>query len=176
MSASASVIVTIALLAAFLILITIFKYAIADQFLRTRLMMSAFFLFVLSTLTISFGPSAMITLPFSIPAFVVGMGLGYFIGVRTERQKIVAEGIERYMDHFSRIEPEDVQRLTWWSIVNFYSVMGGLILVNLIGFTNIILSGSPTFIIITSAVGAVFVGSIVPYLGHLWSIPLTRRS
>ena len=105
---------------------------------------------------------------------MLGMLLGYFIGVRTERQKIMMQGIERYMERFARIENSDIKKMTWWSFVNFYSVMCGLVLINLVGFTNVILRGSPLFIIITTSVGAALIGSILPYLAHLWTLPLAR--
>lgn len=171
-----SIIIVIALLAVFLIGITIVKYAVHDNFMRTRLQMTALFSFIVLTLSISFWPFAALTLPYSIPALLVGILLGYFIGVHTERQKLMMHGFERYMERFARIEHSDVKNLTWWSIINFYSIMCGLILINLVGFTNVILQGSPTFIIVTSAVGAAFVGSILPYLAHLWSFQLTHRS
>ena len=174
MSNSASIVVVIALLAVFLIGITIAKYAIHNNFMRTRLTMSALFLFITLTLTISFWPSAPSTLPFTIPAALLGMILGYVIGVHTERQKLMVQGIENYMENFARIAPEDVKRLNWWSIVNYYSIMCGLVLINLVGFTNIILKGSPTFVIITSVVGALLIGSIVPYLAHLWTFQFTH--
>lgn len=138
--------------------------------------MSALFLFIVLTLSISFWPSAPITLPYTIPALLIGMGLGYFIGVRTERQKLMMNGIEHYMERFAHIEESDVKNLTWWSIINFYSIMCGLILINLVGFTNVILRGSPTFVIVTSVVGALLIGSILPYLAHLWTFPSARRS
>ncbi len=173
-TAPGSVIIVIALLALFLISITVFKYAIKNAFMRTRLIMSALFAFIVLTLTISFWDDADITLPFTIPALAIGMLLGYLIGVRTERQKIVTHGIEHYMEHFAHIEPEDVQRLTWWSVVNYYSIMASLVLINLVGFTNVILSGSPAFIVVTSTVGALLIGSILPYLAHLWTVRLTQ--
>lgn len=162
----------IAILAAFLISIAAAKYAIRDNFVRTRFIMSALFVFIVSTLSISFLPFAALTFPYALPGFLVGIILGQAIGVRTEQQKIVEHGIEHYMERFAHISHEDVRRLTWWSIVNFYSIMCGLVLINLIGFTNIILHGQHTsFIIGTSIVGALFVGSIFPYLVHLWAIP-----
>lgn len=169
----------LALLAAFLISIAAVKYAVADNFLRTRLTMSALFIFIVSTLTISFWPYARLTFNYALPALLIGIILGQIIGVRTEQQKLVEQGIERYMERFAHIHKEDVRKLTWWSIINFYSISCGLILINLIGFTNIILHGSERFIIATSIVGALFVGSIVPYLVHLWRLsfthPATRR-
>jgi hypothetical protein len=164
--------VVIALLALFLISITVIRYAVHDNFTRTRFTMSALFLFIVSTLSISFWPYATLTLPYSAPAFILGVLLGYFIGVHTERQKLMMQGTERYMEHFAHIEHTDLKKLTWWSIINFYSVTCGIILINLIGFTNVILKGSPLFVIITSSIGAALVGSIVPYLAHLWTFEL----
>jgi hypothetical protein len=53
--------------------------------------------------------------------------------------------------------------------------MCGLILINLVGFTNIILSGSPLMTLVSSVAGALLVGSIVPYLAHLWTFTMERR-
>jgi hypothetical protein len=170
-----SIILVIALLALFLISITVCKYAVHNRFIRTRFTMSALFLFVVSTLSISFWPFATLTLPYTIPTLFVGMALGYFIGVHTERQKLMMHGLEHYLEHFAHIESEDFRKMTWWSVVNFYSIVCGLILINLVGFTNVILKGSPTFVILTSVIGALLIGSIVPYLAHLWTVPLTGR-
>lgn len=168
--------VAIALLALFLISITASRYAIKDNFIRTRFIMSALFVFIVLMLSISFWPFALMTLPYAVPAMLLGIALGYLIGVRTERQKLVTQGIEDYMERFALIEREDIKKLTWWSLINFYSIMCGLVLINLIGFTNVILQGSPFFIIATSVVGASFIGSIIPYLAHLWTLPRTRRA
>jgi cytochrome bd-type quinol oxidase subunit 2 len=169
---AAAITAVIAILAAFLISLAVAKYTIKDNFVRTRLIMSALFLFITTTLSISFWPYALLTFNYSFPSFLIGIILGQIIGVRTEQQKIVEHGIERYAERFARVSAEDVKKLTWWSIINFYSIMCGLVLINLIGFTNIILHGSPAFIIATSMVGALFVGSIVPYLIHLWTVRL----
>jgi hypothetical protein len=166
-----AIIAVIALLAAFLISITIFKYTVRNNFTRTRLVMSALFIFIVATLSISFWPSAPMTLPYTIPTLILGMLLGHFIGVRAERKKLTMHGVEHYMEHFTHIHFSDLRSLTWWSFINYYSIIGGLILINLIGFTNIILGGSPIFIVISSVVGAALVGSIFPYLVHLWSVP-----
>lgn len=174
MSSTVSVIVAIALLAVLLIGITASRYAIKNNFMRTRLVMSAFFAYIVLTLSISFWAYSSLTLPFAIPGLLLGMLLGYFIGVRTERQKLTMQGIERYIERFAHIEPEDVKNLSWWTVVNYYSIMGALVLINLVGFTNVILRGSPLFIIITSTLGAVLIGSILPYLAHLWSFRFTR--
>lgn len=165
----------IALLAAFLVSIPVVKYAIRDDFSRTRFIMSELFLFITATLTISFWPYAGLTFNYSFPSFLVGIILGQIIGVRTERQKIIEHGVEHYMEHFAHINKRDAQKLTWWSIINFYSIMAGLVVINLIGFTNIILRGTPLFIIGTSMVGAAFMGSIVPYLVHLWMLEFTHQ-
>lgn len=174
--AGLSIIAVIALLALFLISITVSKYAIHSNFARTRFTMSALFSFIVLTLSISFWPSARLTFPFALPMLLLGMLLGYAIGVRTERQKLMMHGVERYMERFAHIDPQDLKNLTWWSFINFYSIMCGLVLINLVGFTNVILQESRVFTILTSMVGAAFIGSILPYLAHLWSIPLARRS
>ncbi len=171
-----SVTILIALLALFLISITVIKYVVRSKFTETRLMMTALFAFIVITLTMAFSSSVLATLPFTIPALFIGIMLGYLIGVRTEQQKIMTLGIEHYMEHFAHIHSKDLKTMTWWSVVNFYSIMCGLVLINLVGFTNIILSGSPLFTIITSMVGALLIGSIVPYLAHLWTVSMMRRS
>ncbi|MDB5195458.1 MAG: hypothetical protein JWO84_642 [Parcubacteria group bacterium] len=173
-STATSITIVIALLALFLISITVAKYAMPHKFAQTRFTMSALFVFILLTLSISFWPWARLTLPYTIPAFILGMLLGYFIGVRTERQKLMTHGLEHYMERFAHIEHSDVRNLTWWSIINFYSITCALVLINLVGFTNIILSGYPPFIIVTSVVGAALIGSILPYLAHLWTIPFKK--
>jgi hypothetical protein len=169
-----ALIAVIALSALFLISIPVFKYAIRDNFIRTRFIMSALFIFIVLTLSISFWPSARVTLPFAIPALLAGIALGYLIGVRTERQKLTMHGVEHYMEHFAHIEIQDVKSLTWWSVVNYYSIMSALVLINLVGFTNVILRGSPLFVIVTSVVGAALIGSILPYLVHLWMLSRSK--
>lgn len=169
MDVSLSITLVIALLAFFFILVTVFKYTIVNTFVRTRLTMSALFLFIVATLSISFWPYAALTLPYSVPALGLGMLLGHVIGVRAAKERLMLEGLEHYMEHFAHITPSD-KTFSWWSFVNFYSLMCGLVLINLVGFTNVILKGSPSFIIATSSVGALLIGSIVPYLAHLWSI------
>jgi hypothetical protein len=171
-----AIIVVTALLALFLISITVFKYAIHNNFMRTRLTMSALFIFIVLVLSISFWPSAMITFPYTIPAFICGLILGHLIGVRTEQQKLAMNGVEHYMEHFAHINPADLQNLTWWSFINYYSIMCGLILINLVGFTNIILNGSLVFVVVSSVVGAALIGSIVPYLFHLWTVSPPKNS
>jgi hypothetical protein len=170
-----AIIAVIALLALFLISITIFKYTIPNNFLRTRLVMSALFIFIVSTLSISFWPSALLTLPYTIPTFLCGAILGHMIGVRAERKKLTMLGAEHYVEHFTHIHFSDVKSLTWWSFVNYYSIMCGLILINLVGFTNIILGRSLVFVVLSSVVGAALIGSIFPYLVHLWTIPVPGK-
>ena len=171
-----SVAFVIALLAFFLIFITGLKYVIRNNFMRMRVIMTTFFIFIVCTLSISFWPYAAATFPYSIPAFIIGASLGYLIGVRTEQQKLRARGLEHYMEHFAHVHSHDIKNLTWWSIVNFYSVMGGLILINFIGFSTVFHNGSEGWAIMTSIVGALLLGSIVPYLAHLWSVRATTRA
>src|SRR4051812_14295443 len=125
-----SITLVIVFLTVFLVFNTALKYAIEDEFRRTRLMMTAFFVFIIATLTISFWQYTWDTLPFTVPATLLGIAAGYLIGVRTEKQKLRMEGLRYYMAHFAHIHPGDFEHLTWWTVVNFYSVMGGLILIN----------------------------------------------
>ena len=171
----ASIIIVIALLALFLIFITGLKYVVVDQFARTRLIMSSFFIFIVATLSISFWPLAAATLPYSIPALLVGVLIGYVLGVRTEKQKLRMQGMRRYMEHFAHIHIKDFESLEWWSVINFYSVMGGLVLINLVGASNVLFNGAEAWAILTSAFGAFLLGTIVPYLVYLWSLPAGRQ-
>ncbi len=164
-----TIILELTLLTVFLTFITGLKYVIPDNFMRTRVIMTSFFLFIVSTLTISFWQFTWATLPFTVPAALVGMIVGYFVGVRTERKKLETHGIEHYMEHFAHIHLHDVVSLNWWSLINFYSVIGGLLLINLVGLSTVIFGGE-IWAIVTSTIGAFLLGSILPYLYHLWSI------
>jgi len=90
--------------------------------------------------------------------------------VRTAEEKLHAQGLRYYMKHFAHIHAFDLQNLTWWSVINFYTVMGGLLMINLVGLSNVIFDGAEGWAIATSAVGAFLIGTIIPYLFHLWSI------
>ncbi len=172
----ASIIITIVVLTVFLIFITALKYAITDNFVRTRLMMTAFFLFIVTTLTISYWEFFFATLPYTIPAGLVGVFAGWVVGVRTAEQKLRTAGVAHYMEHFAHVEASELKKLTWWSLINFYSVMGALLLINLVGLTTVILHNLKPMTLLTSAFGAFLIGSIVPYLIHLWSIKKKHMS
>ncbi len=133
--------------------------------------MTALFLFIVITLSISFWPSAALSLPYTVPALAVGIIVGYVIGVKTERQKMMTHGLEHYLEHFAHIHAADIRNMTWWSVVNFYSIMCGLILINLVGFSTVIVRNSVFWTILTSTVGAFLIGTIIPYLAHLWGVP-----
>ncbi len=160
----------IALLAVFLCFAVGIKYVVTDNFVRTRMVMTAFFFFIVATLTISFWQYRIDSLPYTVPAFLLGLLLGYLLGVRTEQQKLRVGGLEHYMEHFARIHLYDITALNWWSVINFYSVMGGLLLINLVGLSTVIFRGNAQSAIRTAMVGALLLGTIVPYLIHLWSI------
>ena len=166
----ASVILVVATLTVFLSLTVGLRYAIHDSFTRTRLGMTAFFCFIVATLTLSFWEYALMTLPYTIPSAIVGAIIGYVLGVRTEQMKLAAQGLQHYMEHFAHIHLYDIKSLTWWSFVNFYTVMGALLLINLVGLSNVIYRGAELGAIVTSMFGAFLIGTIVPYLIHLWSI------
>ncbi len=160
----------ITVLTIFLTFITALKYAIPNVFVRTRLIMSSFFIFIVITLTISFWRYTFPSLPFTIPAFTMGALIGWSIGVRTEKEKINTTGIEYYMGHFAHVHIGDFRSLTWWSLINFYSIMGGLILINLVGLSTVIFHEREWLAIFTTVVGAFLLGTITPYITHLWSI------
>jgi small-conductance mechanosensitive channel len=170
-----SVPVVIAALTIFLSVATALGYAVRSYFVRTRLIMTLFFFFIVTTLSVSFWNYAMATLPFSAPAALLGALVGHIVGVQTEREKLAMQGLEHYMEHFAHVHMYDIKSLTWWSFINFYSIMGGLLLINLVGLSNVIFRGAENWAIATSTVGAFLIGTIIPYLLHLWSIPATKR-
>ncbi len=171
----ASITITIAVLTAFLIFISALKLGTEDHFTRMRLGMTAFFFFIILTLTISFQEYTLITLPFTIPAFFAGILAGYLVGVRAAETRIKTEGITHYMEHFAHIHVKDAKHLTWWSLVNFYTVMSALALINLVGLTTVIFHNTKPLTLLTSSFGAFLIGSIIPYLIHLWSIKARNR-
>lgn len=175
MHVSGTIIIAILVLTLFLTYITGLKYAVTDTFTRTRLNMTSFFLFIVATLTISFWPYALASVPYTAPAALLGVIIGYVVGVREAERKLMMLGLNNYLEHFAHIHIKDLKELRWWSIVNFYSVMGALLLINLVGFSNVILKGKESWVITTCAVGAFLLGTIVPYLLHLWSIKYRQK-
>lgn len=170
-----SIIAGIAILTLFLSLLLVLKYAVTSNFVRTRIVMSAFFWFIVATLTLAFWPYFLATLPFAVPAGFLGMAIGYFVAVREAKEKLRTQGIEYYMEHFAHIHLKDITGFSWWSVVNFYTVAGALVLINFVGFSNVILGGSKMGAIVTSALGAFLLGTIFPYLAHLWTIKTTTH-
>jgi hypothetical protein len=162
--------VAIATLAAFLIFITILKYAMQDTFVRTRLIMTGFVAFVVIALTASFWRYTVLSLGFSLPALVVGMFVGHFVGVRAAQEKLLAQGMERYIEHITHVKLGDPQNLQWWSVINFYTIAGALVIVNLLGLSVVIFNQSQGLALTTCAVGAFLIGTLLPYLAHLWTI------
>lgn len=170
---SGSMPLAIAFLAAFLSYLVILKYTVRDKFKSTRLSMTSFFFFIVITLSLSFWRYTLDTLPYTIPAFLFGIILGYAVGVRGAEERIKSEGLLRYREHFAHVHVKGLKDVTWWSVINFYSVMGALILINLVGFSVVIMQ-SEVFAIGTSVVGALLLGTIVPYLIHIWSLSSRR--
>lgn len=165
-----SIIATIAFLTMFLSFMTVCKYAIEDVFERTRITMTSFFVFIVTTLTVSFWPHTAETLPFAVPALLVGFFVGNAAGVRAAEERLRTEGIEYYMKHFAHIDVRTGTDLTWWTVINFYTIMGALVLINLVGLSTVIFPAATSWIITTSTLGAFLLGTIFPYLVHLWSI------
>jgi hypothetical protein len=170
-----SITITIALLTVFLGFITSLKYAVSNHFTRTRLIMTSFFFFIVATLTISFSEFAVDTLPFTIPSFIVGALIGYLFGVRAAEVRLKQEGLAHYTRHFAHIHLRGLSDLNWWTLINFYSVMSALALINLVGLSTVIFRHSEVLAIFTSVVGAFLLGTIAPYLVHLWSLRAARN-
>lgn len=176
MEAVTTVTATIAALAAFFIYLTAVKYAVKDQFDRTRLIMTSFFVFVVFTLTLAFWPYRYSSLPYAVPALGVGVLLGYFVAVRAARERLMMEGVAEYVEHATHIHMKDIRALRWWSLINFYSVMGALLIINLVGLSMVWFKGNDMLAITTCVLGAFGVGTLAPYLYHLWSIRKNSRS
>ncbi|MBP9711370.1 MAG: hypothetical protein KBD50_03895 [Candidatus Pacebacteria bacterium] len=170
-----SVIGTIAILTIFLGFVSAVKLGVEDEFTRMRLIMTGFFCFIVATLTLSYYEFFFLTLPFTIPAGAFGVLIGYLIGVQADRAKLATQGAARYVKHFSHIHLKDVEQGNWWAVINFYSVMGALLLINLVGLTTVIFHNLQPLTLATSAFGAFLIGSIVPYLIHLWSIKIRQN-
>lgn len=170
-----SITITIVLLTAFLSFITAIKYGVEDDFVRTRFIMTAFFFFIVATLTVSFWHYTFDTLPYTVPAWGLGALIGYILGVRTEQQKLRDQGLAYYTEHFAHIHMQDIEKLNWWAVINFYSVISALIMINLVGLSTVIFKQAESWAIITSVVGAFLLGTIAPYLVHLWSLPAGRQ-
>lgn len=164
-----SITLVIALLALFLSYLVVLKYNVRNNFARTRLGMTSFFVFIVLTLSLSFWQYTLHTLPFAVPAFFIGCALGYLIGVRGAEERLKNEGHAHYREHFAHIHVRGLKDLTWWSVLNFYSIAGALVLINLVGFSTVILK-SEVLAIATSSVGALLLGTVLPYLFHLWSL------
>lgn len=162
-------VLTIALLAIFLSFLVVLKYTVSDKFKSTRFAMTSLFVFIVATLSLSFWQYTLHTLPYTVPAFAVGMILGYAVGVRGAEERRKKEGEEHYREHFAHIHLRGTHDVTWWTFINFYTIVGALGLINLVGFSVVIMQSEP-FAIATSAAGALLLGSIVPYLLHIWSI------
>jgi uncharacterized protein YneF (UPF0154 family) len=170
MASPATVTLAIVLLTIFLIFGAALRYGVANTFQRTRLVMTAFFCFIVVTLTISFSSYALQSLPYAIPAVLVGALVGHFVAVREAERKLMQEGVAHYAEHFAHIHVADFARFKWWSVINFYTVMGALILINLVGLSTVIFAGRAVWALMTCALGAFLLGSIAPYLLHLWRI------
>src|SRR3569623_318091 len=165
-----SIIITIADLTVLFIAIVALKFAVEDDISRTRLTMSAFFLFIVVTLTLCFKDFFFATLPYSIPAGIVGVILGVFIGLPAAQERLKKEGLSRYRQDFASLEARGVRGVHWWTFLNFYTVITALVLINLVGLTTVLLHNLKPMALVTSAFGAFLIGSILPYLWHLWTL------
>lgn len=165
-----SIILTIAVLTVFLVLLIVLKYAVEDNFNRTRLSMTAFFLFIVATLTICFKEYFFATLPFTLPSGFLGVLVGYFVALPAAEARLKKEGLSRYRNDFAEVEVKGIRGFQWWSLLNFYTILTALALINLVGLTTVLLHNLMPMALATSAFGAFLIGSIIPYLYHLWTI------
>lgn len=172
-----SIVLTIAVLTVFLMFVTGLTYSGLDHFRRTRLMMTGLFLFIVATLTISFYEFVLLTLPYTIPACLGGIAIGALVGVRAAKERLEKEGAA-YLEHFAHIPAHELRKLTWWSVVNYYTVISALLLINFVGLATVIFHEARTWVLTASAVGAFLLGTLVPYLIHVWTIkaPHPKRS
>lgn len=163
-----AIVLAIAVLAIFLSYLVVLKYTVRENFHRTRLTMTSFFFFIVITLSISFWQYTLATLPYTVPAFAIGLIAGTLVGLRGAEERLRQEGHAHYREHFAHIHIGS-GNLTWWSFINFYTIMGALVLINLVGFSTVLMP-SESLAITTSTVGALLLGTIAPYLVHLWSL------
>jgi hypothetical protein len=173
---SFTIIAAIAILTVFLCFIAALAYTTYSSFTRARAIMTLFFCFIVVTLTFAFWRYTLDTLVFTVPAVLVGALIGYVFGVKAAQERLMLQGAEHYMTHFAHVHFADVKNLKWWSIVNFYSVMGALLLINFVGLSSVIFKGTESWAIATCVVGAFLLGTIAPYLIHLWSIKAPQNS
>jgi hypothetical protein len=156
-------------LTVFLSLITALKYVIRNNFIRTRLIMSSFVIFIIFTMGVSFWDSIQRSLVYIGLSLAAGMVIGYAVAVQAEKEKIRKHGLHHYAKHFAHVHVRDFKALTWWSFINFYSIIGGLALINLIGLSTVIFR-TEVWAIFSLTVGAFLLGTLLPYVIHLWSI------
>jgi hypothetical protein len=171
-----SIITIVAVLTAFFIFIVALKFAVEDNFSRTRLTMTAFFFFIVATLTISYYEYFFATLPFTIPAGIIGIIAGYLLGVPAAEERLKKEGLRRYRQDFAHVETAGIKGFAWWSILNYYTIMSTLVLINLVGLTTVLLHNLKPMALLTSAFGAFMIGSIIPYHIHLWTIKTKQNA
>lgn len=165
--------VAIAALAGFLLFISALRYAVPDAFVRTRLIMTAFVAFIVVTLTAAFWRYTADSLLFSVPALLLGMLAGHEVGVRAAQEKLLAQGAREYMAHVAHIHVADITKLKWWSVIN--SIAGALLIINLLGLSVVIFDTNTPLALATCAVGAFLVGTLLPYLMHLWRLSPSKR-
>lgn len=175
MGTISTITLTIAALAAFFVYLTAVTYAVKNKFTRERLIMTSFFVFIVFTLSLAFWQYRYVSLPYAAPALLVGMGLGYVVAVRAAKERLLVEGVTHYIEHATHVYLKDLRALRWWSILNFYSIMGALLIINLVGLSMVWFNSNDTLAITTCVLGAFGVGTLAPYLVHLWSIRRSSR-
>lgn len=161
---------SIALITTFLIAATAIKYGMEKStFQRNRAIMTLFMVFITITLGISFPQYLTSSLVYVISSLIVGMIIGHAVGVEAAKKKLTVQGMEYYMEHFAHIHIHDVKKMTWWSVINFYTVMIALFMINLIGLSTVIYK-TEIWAVISLCAGALLLGTLLPYILHLWTL------
>lgn len=165
-----AVVTALAALVIFLCLVTVLKYAIRGNFTRTRIIMTALLFFLVAVVLLAFGPYITESATTMFTAFLLGLFIGERAGVRPAQRKIATDGVQHYIEHYVTDNKDEIKTLTWWSIVNFYAILCALIMMNLIGLSRILFEGHTTIAIGVVAFGAFLIGTILPYIIHLWRV------
>jgi len=165
-----TMLVAVAALAVYLIFVVALQYTTTSRFTRMRLVMTGLFVYVVFTLTWAFWDYAIASLGLSSLALLGGLVVGRYVGVPAAQERMSAQGKAAYREHFAHVHPRDIAHLQWWSVINYYSIMAALVVINLTGLSDVWFAGHQGWALFTCAVGAFLVGSIVPYLVHLWDL------
>jgi hypothetical protein len=165
-----AVVTALAALVIFLCLVTVLKYAIRGNFTRTRVILTLLLVFLVAVVLLAFWQYIAASATTMFTTFLLGILVGERAGVRPAQRKIAIDGVQHYMEHYITSNKDEIKTLTWWGLVNFYAIMCALIMMNLIGLSRILFEGNRELAIAVVALGTFLIGTIVPYIIHLWRV------